>query len=69
MLYKNETVPLYAKQWLRVSDVAKLLSVSESTVRNWISAKLLSVHRYGRLIVIRQSNLEKFLEEGRIGKR
>lgn len=68
MVNEKETNPVYLKEWLRISEVATFLSVSESTVRNWISAKLLPVNRYGRLIIIKRSNLEKFIEEGRVNK-
>ena len=68
MLNEKETNLIYSKEWFRVAEVAQFLSVSESTIRNWISAGTLPVNRYGRLIIIQRSNLEKFLEEGRDNK-
>jgi len=64
MLEEKETNTIHSKEWLRISEVALYLSVSESTVRNWVSGGVLPANRYGRLIIIRRSNLEKFLEEG-----
>lgn len=65
----TENIPVYLKKWLRVSEVAKLLSISESTVRNRISAGALPIERFGRYVCIRQSDLEKFLREQRVNRK
>jgi len=64
MSNENKEESNHPKEWLRISDIAKSLSVSTSTVRNWISAGDLSVKRFGRLVIIHRSELEKFLERG-----
>jgi excisionase family DNA binding protein len=53
-------------EFLTVKEVASLLGVSERTVRRWISpaqppGERLACYRIGRLVRIRRSDLEEFL--------
>jgi excisionase family DNA binding protein len=49
---------------LSVADVARLLSVTEPTVREWIKAGKLKAHRVGaRFWRIRQSEVDRMLSE------
>jgi len=45
------------------TEIADLLGVSPKCVRGWISAKTLPAHRFGRLLRVRQVDLEAFLDE------
>jgi excisionase family DNA binding protein len=50
-------------QWLSVEDIAKELSVSIDTVRNWIKQKKLTAYRVGRDYRIKREDYDKFLLE------
>ena len=55
-------------QYLRVEDVAKRLSVSPKTIREWINRRILSAYRpTRRTILIREDYIEKALERFRVG--
>lgn len=54
-------------EWLSVEDAARFVYVSPSTIRNWIKENRFPVHRYGRLIRIVRSDLQKFINSSRIG--
>jgi excisionase family DNA binding protein len=45
-----------------IDEVAKVLRVSQRTVQEWIRGGLLSAVRYGRLLRIRQADLDTFGE-------
>jgi len=45
-----------------VDDVAKILKISESTVRNWIRQKKIKPTKIGRLIRIPEQELERLLD-------
>ena len=47
--------------YLTVKQVAKLLVVSERTVRRWISERHLKVVRLNRLVRITRSELDRFV--------
>ena len=54
------------EQWLSVPDVAKLLDVSEETVRRWIRTRTLPVLDLGGPKAgyrIREADLDKFLTD------
>jgi excisionase family DNA binding protein len=44
-----------------IAEVADLLEVSSRTVRRWINAGLLKVHRFGRSVRIAEADLHAFL--------
>jgi len=66
MLKQISNTPIYLKKYLKVSEVAKLLEVSDTTVRNLINSRELPHNRFGRLVCVSQSDLEKFLKERRV---
>jgi len=53
-------------EFLTVAEVAELLKLNPQTVRNWIDAGKLPAIHAGRRVRIMRSDLERFLEEGRI---
>ena len=50
---------------LTVAEVADRLNVSTRTVRRWIDAKELEIHRLGHVIRISPADYQAFLERGR----
>ena len=48
-----------------VAEIAMALGVCEKTVRRWIDAKALPVHRIGRLVRIAESDLAEFVVRSR----
>lgn len=50
---------------LSVAAVADRLDVSTKTVRRWIAAGALRIHRLGRSVRIGETDLQKFLEDHR----
>jgi len=53
--------------FLTVADVAEMLKLNQQTVRNWIDQGSLPAVRVGRRVRIRQSDLDRLLDEGRTG--
>lgn len=53
--------------FLTVADVAKLVQVSDRTVRRWIASDSLPAHRLGRQVRISRSDLRNFLSMHRQG--
>ena len=49
---------------LTIKDAAKLLNVSHFTIEAWLSKKKLQRTKVGRRTMIRESELEKVLEDG-----
>ena len=50
---------------LSVAAVADRLDVSTKTVRRWIEAGELRIHRLGRSVRIGETDLQQFLEDHR----
>jgi excisionase family DNA binding protein len=50
---------------LDVVEVATLLDVSEKTIRRWISAGRLPMHRIGRLVRVSDADLAAFIADAR----
>ena len=50
---------------LSVATVADRLDVSAKTVRRWIAASELRIHRLGRSVRIGETDLRQFLEDHR----
>ncbi len=50
------------ESFLTVADVAQLLQLSQQTIRTWIGAGKLPALHIGRLVRIRRSELERFIE-------
>lgn len=68
-LLNSSTLSEFQPEYLSVAEVAQILRVSASTVRTWVTTKRLRAHRYeGRLIRIRRSDLEIFIERSRTGE-
>jgi excisionase family DNA binding protein len=53
--------------FLTVAEVAEMLKLNQQTVRNWIDQGSLPAVRVGRRVRIRQSDLDRLLDEGRTG--
>lgn len=56
---------MLTRDFMSVADVAKLLSVTETTVRSWIHSGELSAFDLGRAWRIAPKDLEVFLEARR----
>ena len=56
------TDPPTVGQLYTTEETAKLLRVSQRTVQGWIRSGMLQAVRYGRLLRIRQSDLDAFGE-------
>jgi excisionase family DNA binding protein len=54
--------------FLTVAEVAEMLKLNQQTVRNWIDQGSLPAVRVGRRVRIRQSDLDRLLDEGRTGR-
>ena len=52
------------KQLRSVDQVAKSLTVKESTIRSWIFQRRIPTKKIGRCVRIEQSVVDKILEEG-----
>ena len=48
-------------RFFTVLEVAERLGVSERTIRRWIAAGILPVHRFGRLVRVSETDLAAFL--------
>lgn len=51
---------------LSVEEAAQFAYISPSTVRNWIKENRFPVRRYGRLIRIERSDLQRFIDESKM---
>ncbi len=62
-----------AETFLTVAEVAEMLKLNQQTVRNWIDQGSLPALRVGRRVRIKQSDLQRILDEsyssGGAGKR
>lgn len=65
MLKQIGSIESSSPKWLTVAETAKSLYLSESSVRNRISAGKLPVKRLGRLVRIYESDVEKLRQEER----
>lgn len=54
--------PETAKPYLTIKEAAEMARLAPSTVRLYIRKRLLKTHQVGRRIIIKTSDLEKFLE-------
>ena len=54
-----------APRLLTVATVADRLDISTKTVRRWIEAGALRIHRLGRAVRISEADLQQFLDEHR----
>ena len=50
--------------FLTVQEIAELLQLNQQTVRNWIDQGSLPAVRVGRRVRVRQSDLDRILQEG-----
>ncbi len=46
------------QNWITIRDAAKQIGVHQNTIRNWILRGDLKAERIGRIIRVRQSNLD-----------
>jgi excisionase family DNA binding protein len=56
------------ESFLTVAEVAEMLKLNQQTVRNWIDQGSLPAVRIGRRVRIRQSDLDRLLDEGKTGQ-
>jgi excisionase family DNA binding protein len=56
------------ESFLTVAEVAEMLKLNQQTVRNWIDQGSLPAVRIGRRVRIRQTDLDRLLEEGSTGQ-
>jgi excisionase family DNA binding protein len=56
--------PQFTDHLLLIPEVAKQLRTTEATVRYWIATGKLASLRPGRRVLIRASEVERFLAEG-----
>ncbi len=56
-------------QWLKVIDVAKLLSVSTVTVHRMVHRGELIGHKIGKLVKFRPIEIEEYLKNTRIDQK
>jgi excisionase family DNA binding protein len=56
------------KQLRDVNSAARLLSISPWTVRSYIHDGKLKAVRIGRRVLIEETELERFVEEGKAGR-
>jgi excisionase family DNA binding protein len=56
------------ESFLTVAEVAEMLKLNQQTVRNWIDQGSLPAVRIGRRVRIRQSDLDRLLQEGSTGQ-
>jgi excisionase family DNA binding protein len=49
-------------EWMTIEDAAKYLKVSVPSIRNYIKSGKLPSYRQGKLIRIKQSDLDTFLK-------
>lgn len=58
-------MPLPAvEQLLAIETVADRLKIAPKTIRNWIGARRIAVHRIGRAVRIPESEIQRILDEG-----
>ena len=50
--------------WMTVDEIAKYLSVSPGTIKNWVSQKYIPFARRGRVIRFHKSKIDKWLSTG-----
>ena len=62
MTKRKTAVP---SRMLSVKDIVKCCLVSERSIRRWIKAGELTVHRLGRRVLISEEDLVHFLETRR----
>jgi excisionase family DNA binding protein len=55
-------------EWMTIEAAARYLKVSPQSIRNYIKRGTLPFYRQGRLIRIKQTDLDSFLEAGNPGK-
>jgi excisionase family DNA binding protein len=55
--------PDLGETYLTVADVAEMLKLNQQTVRNWIDQGKLPALRVGRRVRIKQSDLQRILDE------
>lgn len=56
-----KAVKLPKRPWLRISEVAAYLDVSERTVSNWIDEKKLTAFKKGQTVRIPKNGLRRFI--------
>ncbi len=53
--------------WMGTTEASERLGVTSRSLRSFIDGGLLTAFRFGRVIRLRESDLEKFLERSRLG--
>ena len=53
-------------QWLSTADAAKFLGITSRTLYRFIDEGLIAGYRFGRVIRLKQSDVDSFIESSRI---
>ena len=54
------------ENWVNLEDIAKYLSVSKDTVRNWMKAGKLPINKAGKQYKFKISEVDDWLRNGKI---
>ena len=50
-------------EYLTIQDVMDILKVSRTSVNNWLKSGNLKYYKVGRLVRIKEEDLEKFIQD------
>ena len=53
-------------QWLSTADAAKFLGITSRTLYRFLDEGLIAGYRFGRVIRLKQSDVDSFIESSRI---
>ncbi len=56
------------EKWVNLADIAKHLSVSQDTVRNWLKSGKLPTYKAGKQYKFRLSEVDQMLKEGKLAE-
>lgn len=57
-----------SEKWVNLEDIAKHLSISCDTVRNWIKSGRLPFYRAGKMYKFKISEVDDWVRQGKITK-
>ena len=60
----NQEETRTASPWMTIQEVAEYLSVSQGTVRNWISQKYIPHARRARVVRFHRRRIDEWLSRG-----
>ena len=62
----QEYEEMQVEKWVNLEDVAKHLSISQDTVRTWITEGKLPYYRAGKIYKFKISEIDEWVREGKI---